>query len=119
LSRQREYLYNTNKRGKKRPQVLRTRSGPTPLPSKIGAEDSGIDNSNETKHSTSRRNTSEPALERPVLKADLNIYHMDPFGALPMPDTPQLNALFRLCTYKVHDRYLADKDKASREGHIG
>jgi hypothetical protein len=36
-----------------------------------------------------------------------------------MPDTPQLNALFQLCTYKVHDGYLADEDKAFREGHIG
>ncbi|KAL1795982.1 hypothetical protein ACET3X_006206 [Alternaria dauci] len=96
LSRQKEYLCKETKGEKRRPQVLRTRSGPTPLSSTIGTGNSGIGHYNETEHSTSRRNPSEPAPERSVPKADLDTHHVDPFGAPPIPDTPQLDALFRL-----------------------
>lgn len=111
LGRQKEYLCKESKGGKRRPQVLRTRSGPTLLSSNIEAGNSGIGHSNKTEPRTSRRNTSEPAFERPVLKAELNTHHVDPSSAPPIPDMPQLDALFQLCTYKAHDGFPNDEER--------
>lgn len=86
----------------RRPQVLRTRSGPIPSSSSIEEWSSTKNRSNRKRTNINKRNTSEPTVEKPSPKIDPSAHRIDPFDALPIPGTPQLDALFRLCTYDTH-----------------
>ncbi|KAG9195107.1 hypothetical protein G6011_00227 [Alternaria panax] len=96
LERQKEDRCKKKKEKGKRPQASRAGSGPTPLSSTAVAGNSRKCHLSKKKNSISKRNTSEPVVEKPTLEADPSSHRMDPFDALPIPGTPQLDALFRL-----------------------
>jgi hypothetical protein len=103
-SREREDTGAARKTSATRPKALRTRSGPTPPASAIGEETRRRSSITKARTNGSKRNKSEPILERPVLMIDPSAHRMDPFDALPIPGTPQLDALFRLCRFDFDDR---------------
>jgi hypothetical protein len=89
------------KKGATRPKALRTRSGPTLSSSVI--EDRKGSKSCITKARTHsrKRNISEPIVVESTLKADPSAHLMDPFDALSIPGTSELDTLFQLCKYIV------------------
>jgi hypothetical protein len=91
--------HGAEKKGAARPKALRTRSGPTLSSSVI--EDRKGSKSCITKARTNsrKRNTSEPIVLESTLKADPSAHLMDPFDALPIPGTSELDTLFQLCTF--------------------
>ena len=76
----------SREKGAARPKDLRDRSGPT-TSSKAGED--GKDK---------RKDKDETLEPRPVLRCGLNSGRMDPFKASLLPGTPDLGALFQLCT---------------------
>jgi hypothetical protein len=48
-----------------------------------------------------KRNISEPIVVESTLKADPSAHLMDPFDALSIPGTSELDTLFQLCKYIV------------------
>jgi hypothetical protein len=104
-SREREDTGAARKKSATRPKALRTRSGPTPAASPIGEETRRRSSITQARTNGSKRNKSEPILERPLLMIDPSAHRMDPFDALPIPGTPQLDALFRLCRFDFGDRF--------------
>jgi hypothetical protein len=91
--------------GKRRPQVRRTRSGPAPSGSATGDGSSKAGRSTATRMKSTKRNTSEPAAENPALEIEPSAHRIDPFDALPIQGTPQLDFLFRLCMYDAFDLF--------------
>ena len=92
-----------NQKGKakgKRPRAPRTTSSVAKASAHSGDETSRRESTDQGASDDSNRIPYGLALNKPMLELDLNAHRMDPFDVLPIPGTPELDMLFRLCTYR-------------------
>ena len=92
-----------NQKGKakgKRPRAPRTTSNTAKASAHSGEEMSRRESTDWVASDGSNRKPYSLAVNKPMLELGLSAHRMDPFDVLPIPGTPELDMLFRLCTYR-------------------